>query len=606
MNEKVGRYQILEKLGRGAMGVVYLADDPTLNRRVAIKTVELNADQPDRRAFLHERLVRDGRAAAGLTHPHIVAVYDVLEEGDCGYLVMEYVPGESLATLLARTPHPDVSFALKILREMAAALDYTHGRGIIHRDIKPANVMIDTAGSAKIMDFGIARITDTRTNTPTGMVMGTLEYMAPEQVKGEPVDGRADQFSLAAVAYEMLTGTTLYGQQSFATLAYKLVNEMPPSMRIHNPALSLGVDEVVNRALRKLPSERFPTCGAFVGALERAFSGELPVTAQQTQAIVLPAQAETVDMSPPTVQTRPAAQQEAQAPRRQRRRLVIALVSTLALVELGAVLFSWKPWASSPTHVAAIPAAPQPSTQTPADPRPSPVNLPPESTKPAETVAATSAAVSSAPKQAASVPAPEPPAAAPADASDASDTSDPSDAGAPKPARAALLEGEKLVAANQYPAAIQAFTKAIGLRPDFFIRAYFARGNAYLHQDRSAEAFSDYNEILRHAPRNAVALAQRGICHSRLKDDEAALEDFNRALQIRPALVAALNGRGTVYLHRKQYAKAMQDFNEAIRISPRLPLAYINRGNTEAAMGDESAAKADLKKGQELNSGKGQ
>jgi len=604
MNEKVGRYQILEKLGRGAMGVVYLADDPTLNRRVAIKTVELNADQPDRRAFLHERLVRDGRAAAGLTHPHIVAVYDVLEEGDCGYLVMEYVPGESLATLLARSPHPDVSFALKILREMAAALDYTHGRGIIHRDIKPANVMIDTAGSAKIMDFGIARITDTRTNTPTGMVMGTLEYMAPEQVKGEPVDGRADQFSLGAVAYEMLTGGRLYGPQSFATLAYKLVNEMPPSMRSHNPALSLGVDEVVNRALRKLPSERFPTCGAFVGALERAFSGELPLTAQQTQAIVLPVQAETVDMSPPTVQTRPVAQPRAEVPAKRRRAMLIAIVGVIALIELGSILMSWKPWAPKP--VAVIPAPPQPASQPPADPRPSPVILPPEPTKPAETVAATSAGISSGPKQAASVPAPEPPAATPADGGDPSDTSDASDAGAPKPARAALLEGEKLIAANQYPGAIQAFTKAIGLRPDFFMRAYFARGNAYLHQDRPAEAFSDYNEILRRAPRNAVALAQRGICHSRLKDDEAALEDFNRALQIRPALVAALNGRGTVYLHRQQYPKAMQDFNEAIRISPRLPLGYLNRGNTEAAMGDESAAKADLKKAQELNSGRGQ
>ena len=228
----------------------------------------------------------------------------MLEEEECGYLVMEYIAGESLAACLARTRRPEIPFVLRILREMASALDYTHGRGVIHRDIKPANVMIDTSGAAKIMDFGIARITDTRTNTPSGMVMGTLEYMAPEQIKGEAVDGRADQFSLAAVAYEMLTGTTLFGEASFATLAYKLVNEMPPSLRTHNPELLPAVDEVVGRALRKSPSERFATCGDFITALDGAFQGIVPITAQQTEAIFRSHTAETVDLSPPTVATR--------------------------------------------------------------------------------------------------------------------------------------------------------------------------------------------------------------------------------------------------------------------------------------------------------------
>src|SRR4029077_388627 len=130
-------------------------------------------------------LLRDARAAASLTHAHTVAIYDVVEEGDSVYLVLEYVAGESLAQRLAAGPPPDTTFILRVLREMASALDYTHARGIIHRDIKPANVMLDAQGASKITDFGIARLTDSRTGTLTGTVMGTLEYMAPEQVKGE-------------------------------------------------------------------------------------------------------------------------------------------------------------------------------------------------------------------------------------------------------------------------------------------------------------------------------------------------------------------------------------------------------------------------------------
>src|SRR5579871_459260 len=205
MVEQVGRYKIKGQLGRGAMGVVYLADDPLLNRQAAIKAVDLSGGTSDQAEFLRTRLLRDARAAAGLSHPNIVGVFDVVEEGNAAYLVMEYIPGETLAAVLNRTSIPDPAFTLRVLRDMAAALDYTHARGIIHRDIKPANVMIDTSQTAKIMDFGIARIADTRTSTPTGMVMGTIEYMSPEQVKGEAVDGRSDQFALAAVAFRMLT-----------------------------------------------------------------------------------------------------------------------------------------------------------------------------------------------------------------------------------------------------------------------------------------------------------------------------------------------------------------------------------------------------------------
>src|SRR5580704_1624993 len=249
MMQQVGRYKILSQLGKGAMGIVYLADDPLLSRQVAIKTIDLAVDDAGSSEFLHGRLLRDARAAASLTHPNIVGIYDVVIEGDRACIVMEYVAGEDLAAYLSRNLVPDSQFTVRVIRAMAAALDYTHSRGIVHRDIKPANVMLDSARTPKITDFGIARIVECATKTMTGTVMGTIEYMAPEQVKGETVDGRADQFALGVVTYRMLTGSTLYGDHSLTTMAYKIVNEAPASVRSRNASLPAGVDPVVAKAL---------------------------------------------------------------------------------------------------------------------------------------------------------------------------------------------------------------------------------------------------------------------------------------------------------------------------------------------------------------------
>ena len=245
--------------------MVYLASDPMLNRQVAVKTVDLAVEEPEEREFLRSRLLRDARAAAVLKHPNIVGIYDVFEDSGRAYVVMEYVEGDSLAAQLKNNPLPDVSAMLKVLSQMADALDYTHARGVIHRDIKPANVMIDSTGTTKIMDFGIARISDTRTCTPTGMVMGTVEYMAPEQILGEPVDGRADQFALAVVAYQMMTGSTLFGPNTVATLTYKIVNEAPTPPCTRNAALPRGVDAVLAKALAKKPPAGSPLAASSSG-----------------------------------------------------------------------------------------------------------------------------------------------------------------------------------------------------------------------------------------------------------------------------------------------------------------------------------------------------
>src|SRR5271165_2561090 len=172
MQETVGRYRILRPLGRGAMGLVFLAEDPSLNRQVAIKMLDILADSVGDREFLRTRLLRDAKAAAILSHPNIVSVFDIVEEGHSVYVVMEYIEGESLADYLDHTPLPDCEFTLRVLQQVAVGLDYTHSRGIVHRDIKPGNIMIGANGVVKILDFGIARISDVRTSTPTGMVMG--------------------------------------------------------------------------------------------------------------------------------------------------------------------------------------------------------------------------------------------------------------------------------------------------------------------------------------------------------------------------------------------------------------------------------------------------
>ena len=302
------------------MGVVYLADDPTLNRQVAIKTVDLGVDDPEEREFLRTRLLRDARAAAILKHPNIVAVHDIFEDGSRAYVVMEYVEGASLAAQLQANPLPGAETILKLVGQMAAALDYTHAHGVVHRDIKPGNVMIDAGGNAKIMDFGIARIADTRTSTPTGMVIGTVEYMAPEQIRGEAVDGRADQFALGVVAYQMMTGGTLFGAQNIATLTYKIVHEAPPPPCSRNATLPGAVDAVVVKALAKTPSGRFATCSEFASALAQAASRtrrSTRVTLAPTETMVMPG-------------------------RSRSRSPLLAMVAVLVLV--GGVLAVWKPW----------------------------------------------------------------------------------------------------------------------------------------------------------------------------------------------------------------------------------------------------------------------
>jgi serine/threonine-protein kinase len=225
--ENIGRYEIERKLGQGAMGVVFLARDPTIGRSVAIKTFDVqdSANEEDWQ-WLRDRLLSEGNRAGSLDHPNIVKVYDVVDEGDMAYIVMEYVQGVTLEAYLREHPAPSPDLVLHILRQTADALDYAHSRGIIHRDIKPANLMIDDQDAIKITDFGIAKKTGSMTQT--GRFMGTLEYSAPEQIEASPdVDGRADQFALATLAYLLVTGQKPFDAQTNASLTHQIMNKQP-------------------------------------------------------------------------------------------------------------------------------------------------------------------------------------------------------------------------------------------------------------------------------------------------------------------------------------------------------------------------------------------
>jgi len=266
----IGRYEVERKLGQGAMGVVLLARDPKLDRPVAIKTFNVeDAPNEDEWQWLRERLLAEGSRAGCLDHNNIVKVFDVQEEGDLAYIVMEYVSGVTLDEYLRTHGTPSQDIILRFLRQTAAGLDYAHSKGIIHRDIKPGNLMVDDDGNIKITDFGIAKRAGSATQT--GRMMGTPEFMAPEQIEAtSEVDGRADQFSLATLAYLLLTGRKAFDAPTLASLSHQIVTKDPTPPSRANPQLSPAVDSVFRKAMAKSPAGRYRNCLEFIEDLEHS------------------------------------------------------------------------------------------------------------------------------------------------------------------------------------------------------------------------------------------------------------------------------------------------------------------------------------------------
>ncbi|HEY2497339.1 MAG TPA: serine/threonine-protein kinase [Candidatus Angelobacter sp.] len=263
--QTVGRYEITGELGRGAMGVVYKALDPTIGRTVALKTMRLDVHGLDAKEMVR-RFQNEARAAGVLNHPNIVTIYDAGEQDGIFYIAMEFIEGTTLHEVLAEQRVLATDEVLQLTRQIARGLDYAHSNGIVHRDIKPANIMITGNGTVKIMDFGIAKSGGQVTNT--GQVLGTPNYMSPEQVKGRQLDGRSDLFSLGVILYEMLTGEKPFVGQNVTTIIYKIVNENPITPRDLDVTVHPGLSAIVTKALAKAPDDRYQTGADLVRDLE--------------------------------------------------------------------------------------------------------------------------------------------------------------------------------------------------------------------------------------------------------------------------------------------------------------------------------------------------
>ena len=272
--EKIGRYRILEELGRGAMGKVVKADDPTIQRQVAIKIIRLGGETPKEEQELFERsFLREVRAAGVLHHPGIISVFDAGRQDDLAYIVMELVDGVTLEALLNSEERPEMGYLLEVCRQAAAALDYAHGHGIVHRDIKPANVLVARNGAARIADFGIAKVSHNSTlSIGKSAMAGTPAYMSPEQVTGQPLDGRADQWSLAAIVYNVLTASAPFASENIAVLLGQIMTVDPAPPSEVNPLLPPAVDAVMTKAFAKDPARRHSSCMEMMRALDEIFA----------------------------------------------------------------------------------------------------------------------------------------------------------------------------------------------------------------------------------------------------------------------------------------------------------------------------------------------
>ena len=323
------RYRLEEVVGHGGMSSVYKAHDTLLERDVAIKILHGHYASDDE--FV-ERFKREARSVAQLQHPSIVTVIDRGQEGDSQYIVFEFVDGENLKELVVRKGRLEVREALEVAIEIAQALAFAHEHGLVHRDVKPQNVLLNGDGGAKVTDFGIAREVDVETGmTQTGTVLGSSNYIAPEQASGQPVDARTDVYSLGVVLYELLAGEVPFPGESFVAVALKHVHDPPPSLLDVRGDVPLRLVEAIDRALEKNADQRFPTMRAFAAELE-ACLGELGDQTDGTSTLIVP---------PP----RRGASREARSvwP------LIVTLVALLAIAAIVAGLLKFRGGTSSAT-----------------------------------------------------------------------------------------------------------------------------------------------------------------------------------------------------------------------------------------------------------------
>lgn len=376
--EKFGRYQLEEKLGQGGMGVVYRAFDTMLERTVALKVVLPTVLDDE----LRERLFREARAAGHLAHKNIVTIYDLGEWDARPYLAMEFLEGEDLQRRLSRTEKMSLAYKLDLAIEICDALGYAHAHGVIHRDIKPANIFIMDSGGAKLVDFGLARLMTSQL-TRSNMLMGTLNYMAPEQVRGERADQRSDIFSTGVVLYELLGGRKAFDGDTVASTLYKILQEVPEPLWKLDAALPRDAAQIVERMLAKLPDERYQTMDQVRRDLEacrdryRAGDRSTPVPLELSPVLAETIRTRASGPLPPApaAASSPASPQPASAPS-VRHRAPIAIAAAALIVVAGTGAAWW--FSNRSREPAPAPAAVAEPVSTAAAPAPAPPPVVPQ------------------------------------------------------------------------------------------------------------------------------------------------------------------------------------------------------------------------------------
>lgn len=380
----IGKYEIRGRLGAGAMGTVLDALDPVIERRAALKIIpKPAADDAEGQESL-ARFKREAQAAGRLNHPNIVAVYDYGEDADRAWIAMELVEGGTLKQLLDRGERMPVSETLRVMGQMLAGLDYSHKRGVVHRDIKPANLMLTNEGQVKIADFGIARI-ENSSMTQVGTVMGTPAYMAPEQLRGEPVDLRADIWASGVLLYQLLTGEKPF-EGGYASVLHKALNSEPTPPSALSVTAPRGFDGVIAKAMAKRPEDRFQTASAFATAIEAAAGAAVaPPPASDATVVAAPPRAV------PPAPALPSAPAVIPARKGPPVALIGGGVALLVAAGVGFLMLGGSPAPPEPPSGAPVTAAvtPRPGPPTAAAPSLTPLPAAPVPTLPAPTVPAT-------------------------------------------------------------------------------------------------------------------------------------------------------------------------------------------------------------------------
>jgi tetratricopeptide (TPR) repeat protein len=522
---RLGPYEILSKIGAGGMGEVYKARDTRLGRMVAIKILppEKLTDENRQRRFEQEAI-----AASALNHPNIVTVYDVGTQDGLAFLAMELISGKSLDQSIPASGMR-IGEILRVASQIADALALAHANGIVHRDLKPANVMITAEGLVKVLDFGLAKVTqspegadaETRTiagfagHTDAGTVLGTAAYMSPEQTEGKPVDARSDIFALGSLLYEMATGQrAFYGGTAMSTMSAVLRDD-PPSCDTVRADLPPQLARVIARCLRKDPARRFQHMADLKVELDdlkqESDSGKLSSPS--------PAAPARTSRTPMWLAVAASA-------------AIAALLGYRILPERAAV----KPLPpAAPAAVASAPApveAPAPPSKAVEKPQTPPEPIPP-----------------------------------PAPVKEVQET--------PR-AKAAYDEGMLLIDQQKPAEAVPHFDDAIRANPNF-LAAYLGRAEARRQTGQYESSLEDCNRVLQFAPQDARAYFCRGLGEALLEQYDLTVRDDTEAIRINPDFVLAYQGRGNAYNNLQQYDRAAADFTEAIRIRPNNGQFYLRR-----------------------------